>query len=80
MGSAKSGDLVPLFTVLLYTENIDKFRVKGEQNQILVKGGLHQKGGPPETMVCEEKKGQSSAGIEVMRQLQDGLRFWRKIR
>ena len=41
----KSGDLVPLFTELLQTDDLEKFRVKGGATPNPGKGGTRPKGG-----------------------------------
>ena len=46
MGSVKSGDLVPLFIVLLLTDDdLEKFCVKGGATPNPGKGGTRPKGG-----------------------------------
>ena len=41
----KSGDLVPFFTKLLLTDDLEKFRVKGGATPNPGKGGTRPKGG-----------------------------------
>ena len=49
MGSVKSGDLVPLFTVLFFVDGqISKNSLsRGKRHQISVKGGQDRRGGLP---------------------------------